>query len=154
MATPVAPVVTPAPAPEVVEAVSPTAAPRLRVTKRGPATVRAGGTAFFRIRIANDGDATAVAIRVTDMLPGGFSLIRAGSPGARLVGGRPTWRVARVRAGHSRTVYIRVRASAEVRGDRCNRVAVGARNGATAGARACFHITAGPPRRRAVAVTG
>ena len=116
--------------------------------------MRAGGTARFRIRIANHGGAAASGIRVTDILPAGFSLIRAGSPGARLVAGRPTWRVARVRAGHSRTLYVRVRAAKTVRGGRCNRVTVGARGAKGARARTCFRITAAPMRRRTVAVTG
>jgi uncharacterized repeat protein (TIGR01451 family) len=148
-------VVVPPVVPPAVVTVSPVSAtPRLRVAKRGPARVRAGGTARFRIRVANVGDATARRIRIVDVVPSGFFLVRAESPGVRLVAGRPTWNVGRIRAGHSRTVYIRIRADRQARGGRCNRVRVRSAGTPTTGARACFHITALPPRAVRVPVTG
>lgn len=152
-AVPAAPVPA-APVPTQVVVAAPKPVPHLQVTKRGPRSVRAGGTARFRIRIANDGEADAHSIRVADVLPAGFSLIRAGSPGVRLAGGRPTWQVARVRAGHSRTLYVQVRVAGTLRGGRCNRATVRAGDAGVAGARACLRITARLPEERAVAVTG
>jgi uncharacterized repeat protein (TIGR01451 family) len=149
-------VVTPVPVPPTVVPVA-TPLPvkaRIRVTKKGPAAVRAGATARFRIRVANDGAGVARGVRVVDVLPAGFTLVRAGSPGVRLSAGRPAWTIARIRPGHSRTVYIQVRTTADARGTRCNRVRVTAPGVSTEGARACVRVSAAPPRVRVIAVTG
>ena len=72
--------------------------------------------------------------------------MRAGSPGVRLSAGRPDWTIARIRPGHSRTVYIQVRTTADARGVRCNRVRVTAPGTSGSGARACVRINSLPPR--------
>ncbi len=141
--------------PAVTPAVSPVAKkPRVRVTKRGPAKLRTGGTARFRIRVVNLGEGDAFGIRVTDVLPRGFSLMRAGSPRVRLAAGRPTWRMSRLRAGHSRTVYLQVRADRSVRGARCNRVTVRTPGVGASRAQACFRVKVRPARRSTPPVTG
>ena len=144
----------PAPAPVAVVATPVAATPRLRISKRGPATVRAGGTARFRIRVANVGAGDARAIRVVDVLPIGFALERRDSPRERLASGRPTWRMDLLRAGHSRTVFVTVRALPGVRGGRCNRARAALPGGPAISARACFRIHAARPRRTRPAVTG
>lgn len=153
----------PAPAPPATVAATPppaavpTALPpttTLRVAKDGPARVQAGGVALFRIRVTNDGGADASDVRVVELLPGGFSLVSAESPGMRLVSGRPTWSAGALGAGRSRTLTIRVRAGRDLHGRRCNRVIASAGNAGAARAAACLRVTALPTRRARPAVTG
>jgi uncharacterized repeat protein (TIGR01451 family) len=140
------------PPPAVPAAVPPTTT--LRVAKDGPARVQAGGVALYRIRVTNGGAADASDVRVVELLPGGFSVVAAQSPGVRLVSGRPTWSVGALRAGGSRTLTIRLRAGRDLEGRRCNRVIASAGNAPAARASACLHVTAVPERRSQPAVTG
>lgn len=159
--TDVAPVVVPPAPPAPVPATPPTAvptaslAPRMVVRKVGPARIRAGATARFRVTVANGGAGAARDVIVADILPAGFSVVRAGSPRVRLSAGRPGWRIARLEPGASRTFVITVRASSQMRGGAsCNRVRATAPGAAPVTGQACFTVTALPPRRRTPAVTG
>lgn len=99
------------------------AGPRFTVTKKGPASVRAGQRARYTITVANRSGAALRALTVTDSLPAGMSL--AGVPaGSRLRGGAVVWTLGSLRAGGTRTLHIDVRLDADASGRRCNRVSV------------------------------
>lgn len=104
--------------------------PRLAVRKRASrATVRAGETAAFRIRVRNRGTTSARLVTVCDRLPRGLSF--ASGRGASFRAGRACWSIARLKPGASRTFTLRVRAQGTAAGARVRNVA--AARGANAG---------------------
>jgi uncharacterized repeat protein (TIGR01451 family) len=99
------------------------AGPRFTVTKKGPASVRAGQRARYTITVSNRSGAALRDLTVTDDLPAGMSL--AGIPtGSRLRGGDVVWTLGSLKAGGTRTLHVDVRLDADISGRRCNRVSV------------------------------
>lgn len=118
--------------------------PTFTVTKTGPATAVAGGTATYRIRVRNRGTAPLAGLALADDLPEGMSLARIPS-GARLRSGRLEWRMAPLSAGRARTFTVIVRIDHDISGRRCNRATLTrAGSSATARASACTRITSTP----------
>lgn len=97
--------------------------PRFSVTKKGPASVRAGQRARYTITVVNRSGAALRGLTVTDDLPAGMSL--AGVPaGSRLRGGDVVWTLGSLKAGGTRRLQVDVRLDADASGRRCNRVSV------------------------------
>ena len=118
--------------------------PTFTVTKTGPATAVAGGTATYRIRVRNRGAAPLAGLALADDLPEGMSLTRVPA-GAGLRSGRLVWSIGSLGAGRARTFTVSVRIDHDISGRRCNRATV-TRAGTTATARAsaCTRITSTP----------
>lgn len=126
-------------------------APRFGLTKRGPATARAGARARYTITLVNRGATTLRELTLTDRLPQGMSL--TGIPaGSRLRGGSLVWSFSPLRAGASRTVRVHVRIDADIAGRRCNTATVAGPGITSRTARACT-VVAGVIRRITPAVT-
>ncbi len=150
VAVPTAAVPPPAP---VARVPAPRTSARLRVTKTGPTTVRAGGLASFRIRVVNTGTGVAGDVRLSDVLPAGFSLVTRGSSAGVVRAGRPSWRIGRLAPGSARVVRVLLRADAGIRGGRCNRAIATTPGVRAARDRHCFRVQARPVRSQP-AVTG
>lgn len=95
-------------------------APKFVVAKSGPASVLAGATARYTIRVTNRGTGALSGLTLTDELPVGMSLASTPS-GARLKGGKVVWDLASIKAGATRVVHLDVRVDAGIVGRRCNR---------------------------------
>jgi large repetitive protein len=88
--------------------------PRVTLRKRATrATVRPGDTVGFVLIATARGRGTARHIVVCDRLPAGLTVVSLG--GGHLRRGQPCWTIARLDAGRSRALRLRVRASGAVR---------------------------------------
>lgn len=143
------PPVTPPP-PPVVSGGSTT---RLRITKAGPTRARAGDVVRYVIRVRNQGTAAATNVVVTDIIPGGLSLVKA-VPGAQLVKGRLVWNVDSLDPGQTRTFVVRFKIDRRISGRRCNTARAGASNAPQVTARACTSILVTAGVVRVPSVTG
>ncbi len=148
--SPVAPLETPAkPAVPGVPAtpttpstpLTPTQTPRFGVTKRGPATVRAGATARYTITVVNRGAAALRDLTLTDILPEGMSLTSTPA-GSRLRGGKVVWSLSSLAPGARRVLHVGLRIDADASGRRCNRAVVTTPGGGRRTATACTVVTA------------
>jgi uncharacterized repeat protein (TIGR01451 family) len=124
----------------------------LRITKRGPRRVRAGGRISYLITVRNASRVAARNVVIRDRLPSGMVLRRR--IGGMAVRGRTvSIRVGTI--GPRRTVRKRVYVSVlrETRGRRCNVARVTASNAPARGARTCARVIR-VARRVSPAVTG
>lgn len=132
---------------------TPTRRANLRVSKAGPRTVRAGKKANYVIRVKNTSKTTARNLILNDLLPRGLVLARR--PAASKLRGRTVqWRIAKLAPGRTITRRVRVRVLNSVKGRRCNRATVVARNANRRTTRRCTRVVALPKRPRLPAVTG
>nr|MDQ3330086.1 hypothetical protein [Planctomycetota bacterium] len=77
-------------------------APTLKVIAEGPSLRYVGRDAIYRIRVTNDGGASANNVRVTHVVPSGFDFVRADKGGKFEAGpSQIVWYVGRVEAGQS-----------------------------------------------------
>ena len=77
-------------------------APTLAVIAEGPGLRYVGRDALYRIRVTNDGRATANNVRVTHHIPEGFTFVRADKNGQFSSGSHEiVWYLAQVEAGQS-----------------------------------------------------
>jgi uncharacterized repeat protein (TIGR01451 family) len=98
----------------------------LRVTKvASSASVQAGSTVNYRIRVSNPSRGTARDVRVCDRLPSGLSFVSS-SPRARRSGSQRCWTVDSLAAGKSRAFRVTVRAARGTSGRKVNRATVSA----------------------------
>ncbi len=114
-ATP-APVATPVP---VTVAGATTAPARLRITKVGPRTLRAGTRITYVIRVTNTSRVAARNVVVNDILPRGMSYVRANVRGS-LVRGKMVWRFRTLAPGQTRVIRVTFRTDRQARGTRTN----------------------------------
>jgi uncharacterized repeat protein (TIGR01451 family) len=93
----------------------------LRLTKvASRASVTAGETLGYRIRVRNPTRGEARRVRVCDRLPSGMVFVSA-QPRARLTRGQRCWTVRRLGARQSRTFRVRVQALRGTSGRKVNR---------------------------------
>lgn len=111
---------------------------RLKKTA-GRATVRAGGTVSFRIRVTNPTGVGVRRARVCDRLPPGLVAIRT-IPRAKRSNGRSCWNLGTVAAHSSRSVRIFTRASRGASGRRTNTATVTGSGARTRAARARVRV--------------
>lgn len=129
-----------APPPAQVAAVK--AAPaKLVVTKTGPLAARAGQTVTYTIRVRNNSSSAAKGVRISDILPGGMSLVST-PKGASFAKGRVTWNIGTLAARATRTVTVKVRIDRTVGGRRCNTASASASNAGTVRKASCVRIRA------------
>jgi uncharacterized repeat protein (TIGR01451 family) len=94
-----------------VESSTAQSAPRVTLRKRATrSTVRPGGTVGFVMTATARGQGTARGVEVCDRLPAGLSAVFLG--GGHRRGGAVCWTIARLDAGRSRSLHLRVRVSA------------------------------------------
>jgi uncharacterized repeat protein (TIGR01451 family) len=97
-----------------VAAIVAVSAPRLTLRKRAtPHAVHPGDVVTYTVTVRAHGVGTARAITVCDNLPDGVTIESYGS--ARLQHGRPCWTIHGLRAGHTRTLRLRVTVNAGTR---------------------------------------
>ena len=147
--TPAVPVTPPTPAVPVTPIVTGVSTSTLTVAKFGPSTARAGTTVRYSIRVRNTSTTAATNVVVRDLLPRGYSFVRA-VPGAGRAQGRLTWQLGTLAAGAVRTITVSVRIDRTVSGQRCNNANASADNAPQVNARACSTIL--PVRRRILPV--
>lgn len=123
----------------------------LGISKSGPQTALAGGTATYRITVVNNGAADLVGVVVRDQPPSTMALTRTPA-GATRARGRVSWDIGSLRSGESVTKTVTVRILRTTRGTACNVATVSATGIASARARACTTVQVG--RRPATPVTG
>lgn len=116
----------------------------LRLAKRGPARVTAGGVATYRITVRNVGRSALQSVTVTDVLPRGYAPART-TRGATVGSGRLTWRIGTLARGARRTVVVSVRVGASSTGRRCNLALAAARGVAVVRDTACTRVAAVRP---------
>lgn len=143
------PTTPPTPAVPVTPIVTGVSTSTLTIAKVGPSTARAGTTVRYSIRVRNTSTTAATNVVVRDLLPGGYSLVRA-VPGAGRAKGRLTWQLGTLAAGAVRTITVSVRIDRTVSGQRCNNANASADNAPQVNARACSTIL--PVRRRILPV--
>jgi large repetitive protein len=114
---------------------------RLRVVKRGPRNIRAGGSIVYTIRVTNIGSVTAQGVVVRDVLPSGIAFTRRPS-GVTFRGGGLTWEIPSLAPGASRVLRVRTVVAITARGTRRNTASAVAANAATARGRAATRIRA------------
>lgn len=77
-------------------------APTLKIVTEGPSLRYVGRDALYRIRVINDGGAAANNVRVSHIVPDGFSFVRADKGGKYEAGpSQIVWYVGRLEAGQS-----------------------------------------------------
>lgn len=119
-------------------------APRLSVTKRGPATTTAGGNLRYTVVVSNRGSAAAENVVLTDTLPEAASVVSRGT--ARLRSGRLVWTVGRLAAGASRRFTIVLKADGDATGRICNAITATGNASLRATDRTCARIVGAPAR--------
>ncbi|MDA0139021.1 DUF11 domain-containing protein [Solirubrobacter deserti] len=96
----------------------------LRLTKvASRASVQAGSTLSYRIRVSNPSKGVARNVEVCDRLPSGLTFVSS-SPRARRSGSQRCWTVTSLAAGKSRTFRVTVRAAKGASGRKVNRATV------------------------------
>ena len=124
----------------------------LSIAKAGPRVARAGSVLGYSIRVRNTSTTAATNVIVRDVVPAGYSLVKA-VPGATLAKGRLTWRLGTLAAGATRIIKVSFRVDRTVNGQRCNNANASATNAPQVKARVCSTIL--PPLKRILpAVTG
>ncbi|MEV0583723.1 CARDB domain-containing protein [Nonomuraea sp. NPDC050310] len=108
--------------------------PDLDLDKSGPAVARPGDTYEYTVVIANDGDATAENVVVTDLVDGKLTVADL-PPGCALAGGTVRCSVGDLAPGESRTLTFGVRVSSGGDGDVIRNCAVGTTTTANRGGR-------------------
>ncbi|HMM48354.1 MAG TPA: hypothetical protein PKE32_01900, partial [Miltoncostaeaceae bacterium] len=155
--TPPAPPVTPegTPAPEVdANAVAPRPAKAvLAITKTGPKKAQVMKAFTYTIRVRNTSTTVARNVIVRDTLPAGMIKIST-SPKATQKGRVLTIKLGNLKPKATRTITVKVKFAANVRGARTNIATASADNAKTVKAKATTKVTA--PAKRVVkpAVTG
>lgn len=116
-------------------------APRLTVTKTGPAQRRVGEVAEFNIDITNTGNAPATNLKVTDSYDLALDPVAA-TDGYAFVGDDLVWRIDTLPPG--RSIRMQVNCRCLSRADRaCNRVSVTADQAVRADHETCLQIQGG-----------
>jgi uncharacterized repeat protein (TIGR01451 family) len=124
----------------------------LSIAKAGPRVARAGAVVSYAIRVRNTSTTAATNVIVRDVIPAGYSFVKA-VPSAALAKGRLTWRLGTLAAGATRIIKVSFRVDKSVNGQRCNNANASAANAPRVTARVCSTIL--PPTRRILpAVTG
>lgn len=140
------------PAPPPPPSVTGVSSSTLSIAKAGPRIARAGSVVSYSIRVRNTSTTPATNVIVRDVLPAGYSLVKA-VPGASLAKGRLTWRLGNLAAGATRIIKVSFRVDRTVNGQRCNNANASAANAPQVKAKVCSTILP-PPRRILPAVTG
>jgi uncharacterized repeat protein (TIGR01451 family) len=93
----------------------------LRLSKvAARATVRAGDTLSYRIRVSNPTKGEARNVKVCDQLPSGLSFVSS-SPKGKHSGSRRCWTIKSLKAAQSRTYRVTVRTAKGANGRKVNR---------------------------------
>ena len=126
--------------------------PRLVITKTAPAKATVLSKVRYAITVRNPSKAAATNVVLTDRLPQGMSFVKSSRVG-KLSNGVVTYDLGTIQPGKSKTVYVWLLASADVRGTRTNVATVAATRVRPLTARAATIFT--PLARRVQpAVTG
>jgi uncharacterized repeat protein (TIGR01451 family) len=140
------------PAPPGSGSVTGVSSSTLSIAKAGPLVARAGSVVSYSIRVRNTSTTAASNVIVRDVIPAGYSLVKA-VPRATLTKGRLTWRLGSLAAGATRIIKVSFRVDRTVNGQRCNNANASAANAPQVRTRVCSTIL--PPTRRILpAVTG
>jgi uncharacterized repeat protein (TIGR01451 family) len=96
----------------------------LKVTKvASSASVQAGSTLNYRIRVRNPSKGEARNVKVCDRLPSGLRFVSS-SPKAKRSGGQRCWTIKSLKAGKSRTYRVTVRTAKGANGRKVNRASI------------------------------
>jgi uncharacterized repeat protein (TIGR01451 family) len=149
----------PAPAPSGVREAMPQSVsyvcprPRLRARVTGPAALKAGGTALFRVRVRNGaGAARARHAHLTVRLPGGFTLARP-MASSTMANGTMQWSLGTLGPRRARSVALALRADRTLEGSRTLSASVSAACG-SARATALVRVAQAVETQARPAVTG
>ncbi len=140
------------PAPPATGGVTGVSSSTLSIAKAGPRVARAGTVLSYSIRVRNTSTTPATNVIVRDVLPAGYSFVKA-VPNGTLAKGRLTWRLGTLAAGATRIIKVSFRVDRTVNGQRCNNANASAANAPQVKARVCSTILP-PPKRILPAVTG
>ena len=89
-----------------------TAEPKLELSKTVDKTsVLAGGTATYTLTVKNTGDAPALNLKLTDVLPAGFTLVDDTQSATK------TWYLGDLFPNHERVINVEVRVASEAKVD-------------------------------------
>jgi uncharacterized repeat protein (TIGR01451 family) len=117
---------------------------RLAVHKAGtPATVTAGDTIAYTLRVSNIGDASALKVRVCDTAPPGLALTSA--PGFRRAGAAVCTTIATILERATKILHLRFRVMSTTPGRLTNRASVQSSNAPSARSQASTRVLAPPP---------
>lgn len=111
----------------------------LRISKSGPKIATAGKTVTYTIVVRNTSANPAAAVVVSDLLPGGYTVLRRPA-GASYVKGRLVWSIGTLAPGKSKTIKVPLRIDKSAAGTRCNTARASAGNARTVSARACTKV--------------
>ena len=127
--------------------------PRLTLKKIGkPASVRAGGTIHYLLRVANVGKATAHDVKVCDTLPSGLTVTQTG--GGKLSNGVVCWSIGALARGGRKTLYLLVTVDLTQRGKVKNTAVATSSDTPHANASSSTNVTAPRARHGVAGVTG
>lgn len=107
--------------PDTLEAGDPTVtpvtigSPELSISKSGPETAHVGGVVEYTLEVTNIGDADALEVVVTDVLPAGMSYVGSSPEGVEN-GGVVIWEIGMVPAYGSVSITVEAEAEETVRG--------------------------------------
>ena len=99
--------------------------PRLVITKTAPARATVLSKVRYAITVRNPSKAAATGVVLKDRLPAGMSFVKSSRVG-KLSNGVVTYDLGTIQPGKSKTVYVWLVASADVRGTRTNVATVAA----------------------------
>jgi uncharacterized repeat protein (TIGR01451 family) len=85
--------------------------PNVRVQKTGPASVTAGEIFTYTLAYSNTGDAAALAVILTDMLPAGISYVSATPAPGTISGSTLEWQLGTLAPAASGSITLTVRAN-------------------------------------------
>jgi uncharacterized repeat protein (TIGR01451 family) len=128
---------------------------KLAITKTAAkASVLAGTTGSYTIRVKNTGTAAATNVRLCDLLPDGLGFDSSSKKGS-FAKGRVCWNLGTLGVGKSVSVTIKANVAKTASGSVCNSANVKASNATMVDDRACMKVTRPKQQvRGVVAVTG
>ena len=135
--------------------VKPKTRAKLAITKKSAkASVLAGATGSYTIKVSNTSKVAATNVRLCDVLPDGLGFDSSSKKGS-FTKGRVCWNLGTIGAGKSVSVTIKAKVAKTASGSVCNTANARASNANTVDDRACMKVNRPKQQvRGVVAVTG